>query len=114
MWFSAVRAAATAATPIDSRSCGRFVTSWTKPWPSSPPSRFATGTFTSENDSSAVSWACWPSLSRLRPRSKPSIPRSSTIRLMPLCFCDGSVFTAVITRSALMPFVMNVFAPLTT
>ena len=26
----------------------------------------------------------------------------------------GSVFTAVITRSAWMPFVMNVFAPLTT
>ena len=27
---------------------------------------------------------------------------------MPLCRCDGSVFTAVMTRSALMPLVMNV------
>ncbi len=33
---------------------------------------------------------------------------------MPACFWVGSVFTAVITRSALMPLVMNVFAPLTT
>jgi hypothetical protein len=37
-----------------------------------------------------------------------------TSRLMPLWRCDGSVFTAVITRSALMPLVMNVFEPLTT
>ena len=33
---------------------------------------------------------------------------------MPLWRCVGSVFTAVITRSALMPLVMNVFEPLTT
>ena len=33
---------------------------------------------------------------------------------MPACRCDGSVLTAVITRSALMPLVMNVLAPLTT
>ena len=33
---------------------------------------------------------------------------------MPLCFCVGSVFTAVITRSALMPLVMNVLEPFTT
>ena len=33
---------------------------------------------------------------------------------MPACFCAGSVLTAVITRSALMPLVMNVLAPFTT
>ncbi len=33
---------------------------------------------------------------------------------MPLWRCDGSVFTAVITRSALMPLVMKVLEPLTT
>ena len=33
---------------------------------------------------------------------------------MPLCRWLGSVFTAVMTRSALMPLVMNVFEPLTT
>ena len=33
---------------------------------------------------------------------------------MPLCFCVGSVLAAAITRSALMPLVMNVFEPLTT
>ena len=32
---------------------------------------------------------------------------------IPRCFSEGSVLTAVITRSALMPFVMNVFEPLT-
>ena len=33
---------------------------------------------------------------------------------MPAWRCDGSVLTAVMTRSALMPFVMKVFEPLTT
>ena len=33
---------------------------------------------------------------------------------MPVWRWVGSVFTAVITRSALMPLVMNVFEPLTT
>ena len=33
---------------------------------------------------------------------------------MPRWRCDGSVFTAVMTRSALMPLVMKVFDPLTT
>ena len=33
---------------------------------------------------------------------------------MPAWRWDGSVFTAVTTRSALIPFVMNVFEPLTT
>ena len=64
--------------------------------------------------SSAVSWLCMPIFSRLRPRSNPAMPRSMTTRLMPLCFWLGSVLTAVITRSALMPFVMKVLDPLTT
>ena len=33
---------------------------------------------------------------------------------MPLWRSVGSVFTAVMTRSALMPLVMNVFDPFTT
>ena len=80
----------------------------------SSPSRLATGTRTSSKNSSAVSWACMPILSRLRPRSKPSMPRSSTSSDMPRWRWAGSVLTAVITRSALMPLVMNVFEPLTT
>ena len=111
---SAMLAAATAPSAIDSRSRGRLVTSCLKPRPSSGPSRFSTGTRTSVNASSAVSWACWPSLSRLRPRAKPGIPRSTTSSEMPACRAVGSVFTAVTTRSALIPLVMNVFAPLTT
>ena len=79
------------APAIDSRSCGRLSTRCAKPLPSSP-SRLATGTCTSVKNSSAVSWACRPTLSRLRPRSKPSMPRSSTSRLMPVWRCVGSVF----------------------
>ena len=110
---NAARAAATAVTAIDSRSWGRLVTSETNPVPSSP-SRLSTGTRTSSKNSSAVSWACMPTFSRLRPRSNPSMPRSITSSDMPRCRWVGSVFTAVITRSALMPLVMNVFDPLTT
>ena len=84
-----------------------------EPSPSSP-SRFSTGTRTSVKNSSAVSWACMPILSRLRPRSKPSMPRSSTSSDMPRWRWRGSVLTAVMTRSALIPLVMNVFEPLTT
>ena len=60
-----------------------------------------------------MSWACWPIFSRLRPRSKPSMPRSIISRLMPRWRSEGSVLTAVITRSALMPLVMKVLEPLT-
>jgi hypothetical protein len=42
------------------------------------------------------------------------MPSSITSRLIPACRASGSVFTAVITRSALMPLVMKVLAPLTT
>ncbi len=103
----------TAAIAIDIRSCARLDTRYRKPLPSSP-SRFSTGTCTSLKNSSAVSCACMPSLSRLRPRSKPAIPRSTTTSEIPRWRSEGSVFTAVITRSELMPLVMNVFAPFTT
>ena len=42
-----------------------------------------TGMRQSVKNSSAVSWAWRPSLSRLRPRSNPGAPRSTTTRLMP-------------------------------
>jgi hypothetical protein len=74
----------------------------------------ATGTGTSVKNSSAVSWACMPILSRFRPRSNPSVPRSTTTSDIPRCRSFGSVFTAVTTRSALMPLVMKVFDPLRT
>ena len=45
--------------------------------------------------------------------ARPSRARGSSSD-MPLCFCDGSVLTAVMTRSALMPLVMKVLEPLTT
>ena len=49
----------------------------------------STGTRTSVKKSSAVSWECSPIFSRFRPRSKPSIPRSSTSRLMPGAAAPG-------------------------
>ncbi len=109
----ACRAAATAVTAMESRSWGSFVTSERKPLPSSP-RRLATGTCTSVKNSSAVSWACMPIFSRLRPRSKPGHAPLEHDRLMPAWRSVGSVFTAVMTRSALMPLVMKVFDPLTT
>jgi hypothetical protein len=68
---------------------------------------------TSSKNSSAVSCALRPILSRLRPRSKPGMPRSTTSRLMPGAG-SGSVRATTITRSALMPLVMKVFEPLST
>ncbi len=105
--------AATAMAAIEIRSCGRFIISEMKPAPSSP-SRFALGTATLSKNSSAVSWAFMPTLSRLRPRSKPSIPRSTTSRLMPLWPASGSVRQTTITRSARMPLLMKVLEPLRT
>ena len=42
------------------------------------------------------------------------MPRSTTSSDIPLWRCVGSVFAATITRSALIPFVMNVFDPFRT
>ena len=53
--------AAAAIIAIESRSCGRFCISETKPLPSSP-SRFSLGTTTSSKNSSEVSCACIPTL----------------------------------------------------
>ena len=55
-----------------------------------------------------------PILSSFRPRSKPGMPRSIASSEIPLWPAAGSVFTTVTTRSARMPLLMNVFAPLTT
>ena len=49
-----------------------------------------------------------------RPRSKPSMPRSMITIDIPRCFSFGSVLSAVMIRSALMPLVMKVFEPSTT
>ena len=42
------------------------------------------------------------------------MPRSTTTRLMPRAWADGSVFATTITKSAWIPLVMNVFVPLST
>jgi hypothetical protein len=41
-----------------------------------------------------------------------SIPRSTTSRLIPPCLASGSVLATTMTRSARMPLVMKVLAPL--
>ena len=42
------------------------------------------------------------------------MPRSTMSNDIPLWRCVGSVFATTITRSALIPLVMNVFDPLST
>ena len=106
----AARAEASAMTAIDIRSRGSRSIRCTKP-PPRLPSRLAAGTATSSKNSSAVSCACMPILSSLRPRLKPGMPRSTTSRLMPRAPASGSVRATTMTRSALMPLVMNVLAP---
>src|SRR6185437_13003884 len=98
---------------IDIRSRGSRSIRWTKP-PPSRPSRLAAGTRTSSKNSSAVSCAWSPILSSLRPRLKPSMPRSTTSRLMPWAPFSESVRATTMTRSDWMPFVMKVLAPLRT
>ncbi|CFS46054.1 Uncharacterised protein [Mycobacterium tuberculosis] len=65
-------------------------------------------------DSSAVSWASNPILSSWRPRSNPAMPRSTTNKLNPCAPFSGSVCATTITRSELIPLVMNVFDPFST
>ena len=98
---------------MEIRSWGRFSISETKPEPSAP-SRFALGTSTLSKNSSAVSWALRPILSSLRPRSNPSMPRSTTSSEMPWWPASGSVRATTMTRSDRMPLEMNVFEPLRT
>src|SRR5436190_1675157 len=54
------------------RSRGRSFIRCAKPWPSSLPSRFSAGSFTSSKNSSDVSAASMPSFLSLRPRRKPA------------------------------------------
>ena len=61
---------------------------------------FAAGTRTSVKNNSAVSASGWPTLSSLRPRSKPAMPVSTANRVMPLAFFSGLVLAATMTRSA--------------
>jgi hypothetical protein len=55
---------------------------------------------TSSKNSSAVSDSVCPTLSSLRPRSKPGMPASTANSVMPLDFFSGLVRAATITRSA--------------
>ena len=61
-----------------SRSCGSSFMSWSKPCPSSVPSRFSAGSVTSSKNSSDVSAESRPSFLSLRPRRKPGASSVST------------------------------------
>ena len=87
--------------------------SWTKPLPSSPPMRFSSGTKTSLNESSAVSWPWKPILWSFLPWSKPAMPFSMSSRLNASALLPSPVLTNVTMTSAVLPLEMNVFAPLT-
>lgn len=78
-------------------------------WMASSPRRLIAGTRTSVNDSSAVSCPCSPSLSRAG-RSNPGASRSTTSRVRPR-WGWSSVRATTMTRSALIPLVMKVLAP---
>ena len=82
----------------------------------SGPTRWLVGTRTSVKDSSAVSDERQPILSSLRDTSKPGMPRSITMREIPLAPRSSGppVRTAVVTKSARHPEVMKVLDPLTT
>jgi hypothetical protein len=81
--------------------------------PCSAPIRLRAGTRQSANDSSAVSEQSQPILSSLRDTVKPGVSLSMTSRLMPDA-PGPPVRTAVVTKSARVPEVMNILAPLTT
>ncbi len=70
------------------------------------------GTRTSSKNSSDVSCASSPTLSRLRPRAKPSASSvSTTISEVPLAPALGSVLATTMIRLAVWPLVMKVFWP---
>ena len=60
-----------------------------------------------------MSEQCQPIFDSERVTSKPGVPFSTTSRLMP-AWPGPPVRTAVVTKSARTPEVMNVFAPSTT
>ena len=79
----------------------------------SSPTRLAAGTRTSTYDSSAVSEQCQPILRSDRSTVNPGVPASTTSSETP-AWPGPPVRTAVVTKSARTPLVMNVLAPLTT
>ncbi|MNP19986.1 hypothetical protein D3C76_1125410 [compost metagenome] len=84
------------------------------PLPSTPPSRQSADTVQSSKNSSAVSWASHPSLSRVLPRRKPG-KRVSTRKIdRPLAPPSWSVLATTATMSQIWPLVMKVLAPLMT
>ena len=102
-------------TAMFRRSCGSWLISWKKPWPSPSPSRLLVGTRTSLKNSSEVSAASMPSLSRLRPRSKPgALSVSTRISEVPRAPWVGSVLQTTMIRLAVWPLVMKVLEPLMT
>ena len=74
--------------------------------------RLSAGTRQSTKDSSAVSEQCQPVLPSTRSTVSPGVPFSTTSRLMPAA-PGPPVRTAVVTKSARTPLVMNVLVPLT-
>ena len=84
----------------------------TKP-PFSSPTMFSAGTRTSSKLSSPVSEHSQPIFFSGGATVKPGVSLSMTIRLMP-AYPSPPVRTAVVTKSARTPDVMNVLAPLTT
>ncbi|MNF99199.1 hypothetical protein D3C84_820900 [compost metagenome] len=101
------------ATAIVRRSCGSSDISAAKPPPSAP-NRLLAGTRTESKNNSEVSADLCPSLSRLRPRLKPSRSASTRIRLIPREPGESLVRATTITRSACWPLEIKVFEPLTT
>ena len=99
---------------IESRSCGRLIISEMKPAALLAEEVLLGHLRRLSKKSSAVSCAFRPILSRLRPRSKPAMPRSTTSRLMPWWPASGSVRATTITRSDMMPLLMKVLEPLRT
>ena len=81
--------------------------------PCSGPIRFATGTRQPSKWSSAVSLAHQPVFLSFLLASKPGVPFSMTSSEMPP-WPGPPVRTAVVTKSARVPLVMKVFAPVTT
>ena len=80
--------------------------------PPSSPRRFVRGTLTLSKNNSEVSCAFRPVFSRFLPQLNPFRSVSTRTRLIPAALFSGSVFATTITRSALCPFVINVFFPL--
>ncbi len=95
-----------------SRSTAKFIMMGTKPAFSSP-SRLAAGTRQPSKESSAVSEAHQPILSSFLLTVKPGVPRSITSSEMPP-WPGPPVRTAVTTKSARQPEVMNILLPVTT